>query len=103
MEDYTKYGFKPAEELVQLLADKDNIFVIACNKCFKEFEIDEEPECGQLVGLIEAQGKHVTGAMRIDFLCNKTQSHRKLREAVPWEKLETLSPTAIMGHTSMVT
>ena len=85
MEDYTKYGFKPAEELVQLLADKDNIFVIACNKCFKEFEIDEEPECGQLVGLIEAQGKHVTGAMRIDFLCNKTQSHRKLREAVPWE------------------
>ena len=83
MEDYTKYGLKETDELIQLLADKNNIFVIACNKCFKEFEIDEEPECGELVNLIEAQGKHVTGAIRIDFLCNKTQSHRKLRDAVP--------------------
>ena len=83
MEDYTKYGLKETDELVELLADKNNIFVIACNKCFKEFEIDDEPECGKLVDLIDSQGKHVTGAIRIDFLCNKTQSHRKLRDAVP--------------------
>ena len=38
MENYTKYRLKDKEELVSLLAGKDNLFIIACNKCFKEFE-----------------------------------------------------------------
>ena len=48
MENYTKYKLKNKDELESLLADKDNLFIIACNKCFKEFEIIDEPECGEL-------------------------------------------------------
>ena len=38
LENYTKYKLKAEEELVQALAPTDKIFVIACNKCFKEFD-----------------------------------------------------------------
>lgn len=83
MENYTKYRLKSPEELGQALAGTDHIFVVACNKCFQEFTGAEEPECGEFVALAEAQGKHVTGAVRVDFLCNRTQTLRKLRDAVP--------------------
>ena len=42
LEDYTKFKLKKESELVPLLELTDDVFVIACNKCFKEFKIDEE-------------------------------------------------------------
>ena len=42
MEDYTKYKLKAKEELEPLFKGSGNIFVVACNKCFKEFETDNE-------------------------------------------------------------
>ena len=83
LENYTKYRLKSAEELSQALAGTDRVFVVACNKCFQEFTGAEEPECGEFLALAEAQGKTVTGAMRVDFLCNKPQTLRKLQDAVP--------------------
>lgn len=83
MEDHTKYRLKSSEELIRTLAGTDHIFVVACNKCFREFTSVDEPECGEFVTLAENQGKSVTGAMRVDFLCNKTQTIRRLRDAVP--------------------
>ncbi len=44
LENYTKYKLKSNDELAELLADKDNLFIVACNKCFKEFETVDEPE-----------------------------------------------------------
>ena len=41
--DYTKYALKSAEELDCMMAGKDNFFVVACNKGFKEFDTTEEP------------------------------------------------------------
>ena len=38
MENYTKYALKPAEDLKALLEGKDNLFLVACNKCYKEFD-----------------------------------------------------------------
>ena len=38
MVDYTKYVLKSSEELEALLADKDNLFILACNKCYKEYD-----------------------------------------------------------------
>ena len=32
LENYTKYKLKSSDELVSLLADVDNLFIIACNK-----------------------------------------------------------------------
>ena len=81
--DYTKYVLKSKEELEGLLTGKDNFFVVACNKCFKEFNTTEEPECGELIAIAQAQGKNITGTARVDFLCNKVQTEKKLAGIVP--------------------
>ena len=78
LENYTKYRLKDAEELSQVLSGTDKIFVVACNKCFKEFESVDEPDCEAFVKLAEEKGKTVTGAVKVDFLCNRIQTERKL-------------------------
>ena len=83
MVDYTKYVLKSEEELEDLLAGKDNVFVVACNKCFKEFSTTDEPECDSFAAIAQAQGKHVTGSVKVDFLCNKVQTEKKLAGIVP--------------------
>ena len=83
MENYTKYKLKAEDELKALLAERDNLFVIACNKCFKEFETINEPDCEAFVKIATECGKTVTGTTKIDFLCNKTQTERKLVDVVP--------------------
>ena len=83
MENYTKYRLKDAEELSQVLSGTDKIFVVACNKCFKEFESVDEPDCEAFVKLAEEQGKTVTGAVKVDFLCNRIQTERKLADGIP--------------------
>ena len=64
MENYTKYKLKSSDELTALLADKDNLFVIACNKCFKEFETMDEPDCGEFEKLAAECGKTITGTAK---------------------------------------
>ena len=83
MENYTKYRLKEIDELAPFLAGTDKIFVVACNKCFKEFETVDEPDCGEFVKLAEAQDKTVTGSVQVDFLCNKTQTEKKLKDLIP--------------------
>ena len=83
MENYTNYKLKNKDELESLLADKDNLFIIACNKCFKEFETIDEPECGELEKLAAECGKTVAGSARVDFLCNKIQTERKMQDLIP--------------------
>ena len=83
MENYTKYKLKEHDELVSLLADKDNLFVMACNKCFKEFETVDEPDCDEFLALAKEQGKTVTGSAKVDFVCNKVQTEKKLQDMIP--------------------
>ena len=83
MENYTKYRLKSEAELTELLSGKDNLFVLSCNKCFKEFESLTEPEMDEFLALAQAQGKTVTGHARFDFLCNSTQTDRKLQDLIP--------------------
>ena len=78
MQDYTKYKLKNQKELAMLLADSDNMFVLACNKCFKVFESVDEPECEEFIKYAVESGKNVTGSANLDFLCNKTQTSKKL-------------------------
>src|SRR5699024_866115 len=59
------------------------LFIIACNKCFKKFETIDEPECGEFEKLAAENGKTVTGSARVDFLCNKTQTEKKLQDMIP--------------------
>ena len=83
MENYTKYALKPEAELEQLLAGLDNLFVIACNKCFKEYDTTQEPDRDAFLAIAGRLGKTVTGSASIDFLCNKTQTDRKLLDLIP--------------------
>ena len=83
LENYTKYKLKGRDELASVLAGKDNLFVIACNKCFKEFETADEPECGEFLQIAAENGKTVTGSAQVDFLCNSTQTERKLQGMIP--------------------
>ena len=83
MENYTKYRLKTIDELSPFLAETDKLFVVACNKCFKEFETTDEPDCAEFIKLAQEQGKTVTGAMKVDFLCNKTQTEKHLKAAIP--------------------
>ncbi len=78
LENYTKYKLKSIDELSALLADKDNLFVVACNKCFKEFETMDEPDLDVFTAIAAEAGKTITGTAKIDFLCNKTQTQKKL-------------------------
>ena len=79
MENYTKYKLKAADELAPYLDGTDRVFVLACNKCFKEFETLSEPECAELVKIATEKGKTITGTANVDFLCNKTQTEKKLK------------------------
>ena len=83
MENYTKYKLKGNDELKSLLEDKDNLFIVACNKCFKEFDTMEEPDLAEFEQLAAECGKKVTGSVKVDFLCNKTQTTKKLQDIIP--------------------
>ena len=83
MENYTKYQLKTADELASVLAGADNLFVVACNKCFKEFETTQEPDCEAFLKIAAEQGKTVTGSVKVDFLCNKTQTAKQLQDLIP--------------------
>ena len=83
LENYTKYQLKGADELEQVLSGADNLFVIACNKCFKEFETMNEPDSDAFVNIAKYLGKNVTGVAKADFLCNKTKAQKGLAAMIP--------------------
>ena len=83
MENYTKYALKATEELTALLEGKDNLFVVACNKCFKAFDTMYEPELDTFVKLAQEQGKTVVGTAKADFLCNETKAKKGLPAMIP--------------------
>ena len=83
MENYTKYTLKATQELSEVLSGVDNLFVISCNKCYKEFTAVQEPDQEVFLKLASDLGKHVTGSIHIDFLCNKTQTAKALADAIP--------------------
>ena len=85
MEDYTKFKLKKKDELTALLENRSNVFIVACNKCYKEFEAADEPEREELAQLAGELGITVAGGINIDFLCNKTLTEKKLKAALPPE------------------
>jgi electron transport complex protein RnfC len=83
LENYTKYALKSVDELAPVIAEAGNIFVIACNKCFKEFENTNETDCEAFEKIVAEQGKTVIGSAKVDFLCNKTQTVKKFDDMIP--------------------
>ena len=83
MENYTKYKLKTPEELTGVMQGKDDIFVLACNKCFKEFSVINEPDSDDIVSIAKEQNKNILGCAKLDFLCNKTLTAQKLDDLIP--------------------
>jgi len=83
LENYTKYALKAYDELADLLEGKDNLYIIACNKCFKEFDTAQEPELEKLLALAEGLDKTVVGTAKVDFLCNETKAKKGLPNMIP--------------------
>ena len=82
MVDYTKFRLKSKDELVPLLEGKDGLFVLACNKCFKEFAGEAEPECAEFIEFATGRGKAIAGSRVVDFLCNKPMTEKWLGAAL---------------------
>jgi len=82
LEDYTKFKLKDKNELVSLMEGKNCLFILACNKCFKEFSASPEPECGELKELAESHGCQVAGYLSVDFLCNSHLTSKTLDKAL---------------------
>jgi electron transport complex protein RnfC len=87
--DYTKFRLKSKEEIKEILKNVSSIFVIWCQKCYKEFEVINEPECHDLQEYIERENILLTGCVGIDFLCNTYLTGKKLAE-LPVDDAETV-------------
>ena len=74
---------KSNDELSRLLEGRDDVFVIACNKCFKEYSVLEEPECKDFIAFAAGMGKAIAGSIMLDFLCNKTHTAKRLETTLP--------------------
>lgn len=85
MTDYTKFKLKKEEELAAVLKDKDDLFVVACNKCFKELDSFDEPEYSLFEKIADEQGKNIVGHANIDFLCNEPLTAESLQGILPKE------------------
>ena len=83
MENYIKYTLKPEAELRSLMNGIDNLFVVACGKCFKPMGAEAADDLGAFLALAEAEGKTVTGVAKPDFLCNKTKAEKGLVPRIP--------------------
>ena len=83
MENYTKYKLKTPEELAELTAGIDSLFVIACNKCFGEFSDENNTDLDAFLAFAREQGKSISGTASIDFLCNKIQTEKKISGLIP--------------------
>ena len=83
MENYTKYKLKTEAELSGVLKNAGCSYVLACNKCFKEFAATSENDCDEFLSIAAQQGKNITGSAKVDFLCNKTLTAQKLKTMIP--------------------
>lgn len=52
---------KPFEEILELLENENDIFIIGCNTCAARLHLGGEPEVIEMQQRLEEAGKHVTG------------------------------------------
>ena len=78
--DYTKYRLKPKTEIKEIFKEVSSIFVISCKKCYKEFDVEIEPEGQDLSELLGEERHKISGCAEFDFLCNNHLTKKKLTD-----------------------
>ena len=69
---------KPMQEILEALGEDKNIFLVACNGCAEVCETGGEEALIKMKEEVAKAGKAVTGAVLVDFLCNKMLVHMRL-------------------------
>ncbi len=78
---------KPLEEILALLKDEDDIFVIGCNVCAAKLKTGGEPEVLEICRRLEGSGKRVVGwalptaACSVRSFESLAQKNEKINEA----------------------
>ncbi|MDI6641942.1 MAG: methylenetetrahydrofolate reductase C-terminal domain-containing protein, partial [Elusimicrobiota bacterium] len=78
--NYTKFKLKPVDELLNVLKDRNSIFVFSCRKCFKEFTDEREFNYSELFQAFSKASKQVVGCTELDFLCNEYLTRKKIAQ-----------------------
>lgn len=97
MKNYTKYKLKNREELMNVLQNTDNVFVVSCKKCFNEFTTTQETDSADIIQIAKELNKKVTGNVEVDFLCNATLTEKKLNNLIPKETQSVIVASCGLG------
>ena len=73
---------KKLEEILDMIKDDKNIFLLSCNGCPEACETGGEKEMLKLKEELEKAGKKVVGQAVIDFICNKVLVNTRLMRHV---------------------
>ena len=76
--DYTKFKLKSEQEIINLITDIDSLYIISCNKCYKEFTDNKNENCSELANILAKNNKKIVGCTDLDFLCNAHLTNRKI-------------------------
>jgi hypothetical protein len=78
---------KPLEEILSLLKDEDDIFIVGCNVCAAKLKTGGEPEVLEMFRQLENNGKHVVGwalptaACSVRSFDSLVEKNEKIKEA----------------------
>ena len=61
---------KPTAEILEYLGSEQSVFIVACNGCATGCQAADPEHAERLAAELSEQGKRVTGAARVDMVCN---------------------------------
>lgn len=70
---------KPLEEILDLLKEDRNIFLVGCGECATLCETGGEPQVKEMEGRLREAGKNVTGWTVVDVACEVLVTKKGLR------------------------
>ena len=73
---------KPWEEILGYLDGENNVFILGCNGCAQSSGTGGPLQVEEMKKRLEEAGRKVTGAMVIDFLCQKALVKSRLRARI---------------------
>ena len=85
---------KPWEEILGYLEGENNIFILGCNGCAEASGTGGPLQVEEMKNRLEEAGKKITGAMVIDFLCQKALVKSRLRART--REVETADSMLVM-------
>ncbi len=85
---------KPWDEILGYLEAENNIFILGCNGCAEASGSGGPAQVAEVQQKLEETGKKITGAMTIDFLCQKALVKSRLRPRT--EQVEAADSILVM-------